>query len=121
MTVQSLHRVKKIVMTNNVLPLHFVPSQASSSQNSNVDSCLQYSLKPSKSESSLPKQAFSSFLKMNSYLVLYSILCKNLMRRDNFVLRYIILIFELEKTILALQIILFPPELEYRKNTFLKQ
>ena len=28
------------------------------------------------------------------------------------------LIFELEKTILALQIILFPPELEYRKNTF---
>ena len=40
------------------------------------------------------------------------------MRRDNFVLRNIILIFELEKTILALQIILFPPELEYRKNTF---
>ena len=33
----------------------------------------------------------------------------------------IVLMFELEKTILALQIILFPPELEYRKNTFLKQ
>ena len=39
------------------LPLHFAPSQASSSQKSNVDSYLQYcevdSLKPSKSESSL--------------------------------------------------------------------
>ena len=44
--------------TINVLPLHFAPSQASSSQNSNVDSYLQYcevdSLKPSKSEASLP-------------------------------------------------------------------
>ena len=44
-------------MSSNVLPLHFAPSQASSSQNLNVDSYLQYcevdSLKPSKSESSL--------------------------------------------------------------------
>ena len=44
-------RVKKISMTSNVLPLHFAPSQASSSQYSNVDSDLQYcevdSLKPS--------------------------------------------------------------------------
>ena len=38
------------------------------------------------------------------------------MRKDNFVLRNIILLFEPEKTILALQIILFPPELEYRKK-----
>ena len=30
-------RVKKISTTSNVLPLHFAPSQASSSQNSNVD------------------------------------------------------------------------------------
>ena len=46
-------------MTSNVLPLHFAPNQASSSQNSNVDSYLQNcevdSLKPSKSESSLPQ------------------------------------------------------------------
>ena len=66
MTVQSLCRVKKIVMTSNVLPLHFAPSQASSSQNSNVDSYLQYcevdSLKPSKSESSLIKLGFESNL-----------------------------------------------------------
>ena len=59
MTVQSLCRVKKIVMTSNVLPLHFAPSQASSSQNSNVESYLQYcevdSLKSSKSELSLLK------------------------------------------------------------------
>ena len=34
--MQSLCRVKKIVMTCNVLPLHFAPSQASSSQNLNV-------------------------------------------------------------------------------------
>ena len=57
--MQSLCRVKKIVMTSNVLPLHFAPSQASSIQNSNVESYLQYcevdSLKPIKSESSLPK------------------------------------------------------------------
>ena len=50
-------RVKKIVMTSNVLSLHFAISQARSSQNLNVDSYLQYcevdSLKPSKSESSL--------------------------------------------------------------------
>ena len=48
---------KTNVMTSNVLPLHLAPSQASSSQNSNVDSYLQScevdSLKPSKSESSL--------------------------------------------------------------------
>ena len=48
-------------MTSNVLPLHFAPRQASSSQNSNVDSNLQYcevdSLKPSKSESSLTEAA----------------------------------------------------------------
>ena len=41
----------------NVLPLHFAPSQASSSQNSNVDGYLQYcevdSLKHGQSESSL--------------------------------------------------------------------
>ena len=51
-------------MTSNVLPLHFAPSQASSSQNSNVDSYLQYcevdSLKPSKSESSLIHTYFES-------------------------------------------------------------
>ena len=45
---------KEISMTSNVSPLHFAPSQASSSQNSNVDSYLQYcevdSLKPSKYE-----------------------------------------------------------------------
>ena len=44
-------------MTSNVLPLLFAPSQASSRQNSNLDSYLQYcevdSLKPSKSKSSL--------------------------------------------------------------------
>ena len=47
----------QIKVTSNVLPLHFAPSQASSSQNSNLDSYLQYSevdsLKPSESESSL--------------------------------------------------------------------
>ena len=36
-TVQHLCRVKKISMTSNVLPLHFAPSQASSSQRLNVD------------------------------------------------------------------------------------
>ena len=36
-TVQYLCRVKKISMTSNVLPLQFATSQASSSQNSNVD------------------------------------------------------------------------------------
>ena len=36
-TVQYLCRVKKISLTSNVLPLHFAPSQASSSQSSNVD------------------------------------------------------------------------------------
>ena len=41
-TVQYLCIVKKISMTSNVLPLHFAPSQTSSSQNSNVDSYLQY-------------------------------------------------------------------------------
>ena len=44
-------------MTNNILPLYIDPSQASSSQNSNVESYLQYcevdSLKPTKSELSL--------------------------------------------------------------------
>ena len=53
---------KKNLMTANILPLHFAPSQASSSQNSNVDSYLQYcevdSLKPSKSESSLQTLAY---------------------------------------------------------------
>ena len=43
-------------MTSNVLPLHFAPSQASSSQNSNVDSYLRHCevdfLKLSKTESS---------------------------------------------------------------------
>ena len=38
--MQSLCRAKKISMTRNVLPLHFAPSQASSSQNSNVDNFL---------------------------------------------------------------------------------
>ena len=55
--VHSLCRAKKISMTSNVLPIHFAPSQASSSQNSNVDSYLQYcevdSLKQIQSESSL--------------------------------------------------------------------
>jgi hypothetical protein len=32
-----LKKVKKISMTGNVLPLHFAPKQASSSQRSNVD------------------------------------------------------------------------------------
>ena len=45
-------------MISHVLSLHFAPSQASSRQNSDVDSYLQYCevgfLKPSKSESSLP-------------------------------------------------------------------
>ena len=36
--MQSLCQAKKISMTSNVLPLHFAPSQDSSSQNSNVDS-----------------------------------------------------------------------------------
>ena len=44
-------------MTSYVLPLHFAPSHASSSQNSNVDSYLQYcevdTVKRSFSESSL--------------------------------------------------------------------
>ena len=44
-------------MTSNDLLLHFAPSQDTSSQNSNVDSYLQYcevdSLKPGKSELSL--------------------------------------------------------------------
>ena len=56
-TVQYLCRVEKILMRSNVLLLYFSPSQASSSQNLNVDSYLLYcevdSLKPSKSESSL--------------------------------------------------------------------
>ena len=55
--MQSLCRAMKISMTSNVLPLHFAPSQASSRQNSNVDSYLQYcevdSLKRSWSQSSL--------------------------------------------------------------------
>ena len=61
--MQSLCRAKKISMTINVLPLHFAPSQASSSQNSNVDSYLQHcevdSLKCSKSQSSLFLEGFS--------------------------------------------------------------
>ena len=40
-TVQSLWRVKKVSLTSNVLPIHFDPSQSSSSQ---VDSYLQYSV-----------------------------------------------------------------------------
>ena len=36
-----LKKVKKISMTSNVLSLHFAPSQASSSQNSNVDDTLE--------------------------------------------------------------------------------
>ena len=38
----DLSIVKKIATTSNVLPLHFAPNQCSSSQNSNVDSYLQY-------------------------------------------------------------------------------
>ena len=41
-TVQYLCRIKKISMTISVLPLHFSPSQASSSRNSKFDSHLQY-------------------------------------------------------------------------------
>jgi hypothetical protein len=41
-TVQYLFRVKKISMTSNVLPLHFSPSQVSSSQNSKFVSHLLY-------------------------------------------------------------------------------
>ena len=36
MTVQYLCKVREVSMTSNVLPLHFSPSQASSSQNSNL-------------------------------------------------------------------------------------
>ena len=61
--MQSLCRAKKILMTSNVLPLHFSASQASSSQNSNVDSYLQHcevdSLKCSKSQLSLFLEGFS--------------------------------------------------------------
>ena len=57
-SAQYLCRVKKISMTSNVLSLYFAPSQASSSQSSNVDNFWLYcevdSLKPSSSESSLP-------------------------------------------------------------------
>ena len=60
--ISKICRVKKIVMKYNVFPLHFAPSQASSSQNSNVDNYLQYcevdSLKSSKSESSLQTLAY---------------------------------------------------------------
>ena len=45
-------------MTSNVLPLHFAPSQASSSQNSNVDDTLEgYKIK-----SALPYKIFSTLL-----------------------------------------------------------
>ena len=60
-------------MASNVLSLHFTPSQASSSQNSNVDSYLQYcevdSLKPSKSESSLHMWSATYFFL--SYLLFF--------------------------------------------------
>ena len=50
-----LESAKKISMTSNVLPLHFAPSQASSSQNSNVDNMLEgYKMK-----SALPYKNFS--------------------------------------------------------------
>ena len=53
-----LKKVKKISMTSNVLPLHFAPSQASSSQNSNVDNTLEgYKIK-----SALPYKIFSTLL-----------------------------------------------------------
>ena len=43
-------------MTSNVLPLHFAPSQASSSQNSNVDDTLEgYKIK-----FALPYKIFST-------------------------------------------------------------
>ena len=74
----SLCRAKKISMTSNVLPLHFAPSQAISSQSSNVDNfllyCEVYSLKPSQSESSLtfylPKieKTWICFVKLQGYL-----------------------------------------------------
>ena len=45
-------------MTSNVLPLHFAPNQASSSQNSNVDDTLEgYKIK-----SALPYKIFSTLL-----------------------------------------------------------
>ena len=43
-------------MTSNVLPLHFAPSQASSSQNSNVDDTLEI-------ESALPYKIFLTLLR----------------------------------------------------------
>ena len=46
-------------MTSNVLPLHFAPSQVSSSQNSNVDDTLEgYKIK-----SALPYKIFSTLTK----------------------------------------------------------
>jgi hypothetical protein len=49
-----LKKVKKDSMTSNVLPLHFAPSQASSSQHSNVDDTLEgYNIK-----SALPYKIF---------------------------------------------------------------
>ena len=57
-TVQSVCRVKKISMTSIVLPLHFTPKQASSSQNSNVDDTLEgYKIK-----FALPYKIFSTLL-----------------------------------------------------------
>ena len=49
-------------MTSNVLPLHFALSQASSSQNSNVDDILEgYKIK-----SGLPYKIFSTLLRADS-------------------------------------------------------
>ena len=62
-------------MTTNVLPLHFVPSQASSSQSPNVDNFQLYcevdSLKPSQSESSL---SFEFATKLQRSLFAYPII-----------------------------------------------
>ena len=53
-----LKKVKKISMTSNVLPLHFAPSQASSSQNSNFDDTLEgYKIK-----SALPYKILSTLV-----------------------------------------------------------
>ena len=54
-------------MTSNVLPLHFAPSQASSSQNSNVDDKLEgYKIK---SKSALSFKIFLTLFPMHLFAV----------------------------------------------------
>ena len=54
-------------MTSNVLPLHFAPSQTSSSQNSNVDDTLEgYKIK-----SALPYKFFSTLTECDPEMLAY--------------------------------------------------